>query len=304
MLVLYKPNIDFITTHSVDPDMRRNVVVGEAPRHFIDIDNYGIYPYTELSRKWSDAVIKYGEDTLLANGIVPWHVQTMLYRLTEAFKAKNFPSIMKNSADIGHYIADAHVPLHTSSNHNGQLTNQKGIHGFWESRVPELLADKEFDFYIGKAQYIKNPGEYIWARVLESAKATDAIHEVFLAMEMIQQMFANMNPVILYDMERNHPVTFQKFLEHKHKFLFQVLKDNIERGKKEELYRADINTEVIAKIRLETMMMPFNQEIFPKAKFNLVDLERQLIEHYLFGVSTMKGYKLILKYQQQIKKAL
>ncbi len=138
----------------------------------------------------------------------------------------------------------------------------------------------------------------------DRAKATDAIHEVFLAMEMIQQMFANMNPVILYDMERNHPVTFQKFLEHKHKFLFQVLKDNIERGKKEELYRADINTEVIAKIRLETMMMPFNQEIFPKAKFNLVDLERQLIEHYLFGVSTMKGYKLILKYQQQSKKAL
>ncbi|HEV8079094.1 MAG TPA: TetR/AcrR family transcriptional regulator [Chitinophagaceae bacterium] len=138
----------------------------------------------------------------------------------------------------------------------------------------------------------------------DRAKATDAIHEVFLAMEMIQQMFENMNPVILYDMERNHPVTFQKFLQHKHKFLFQVLKDNIERGKKEELYRADINTEVIAKIRLETMMLPFNQEIFPKNKFNLVDLERQLIEHYLFGVSTMKGYKLILKYQQQSKKAL
>ncbi|MDB5221856.1 MAG: Nuclease [Chitinophagaceae bacterium] len=175
MMVLYKPNIDFITTHAVDPDMRRNVVAEEAPRHYIDIDTYGKYPYTELPRKWSDAVAKYGEDTLLANGIVPWHVQTMLYRLTDAFKAKNFAAIMKNSADIGHYIADAHVPLHTSSNHNGQLTNQKGIHGFWESRVPELLADKEFDFFIGKAQYIKNPGEYIWARVLESAKAADSV---------------------------------------------------------------------------------------------------------------------------------
>jgi len=136
----------------------------------------------------------------------------------------------------------------------------------------------------------------------DRAKATDAIHEVFLAMEMIQQMFQNMNPVILYDMERNHPVTFQKFLQHKYKFLFQVIKENIERGKKEELYRADINTDVIAKIRLETMMLPFNQEIFPKNKFNLVDLERQLIEHFLFGVSTIKGYKLILKYQKKIKK--
>jgi hypothetical protein len=155
--------------------MRRNVVAEEAPRHYIDIDNYGTYPYAELPRKWNDAVAKYGEDTLLANGIVPWHVQTMLNRLTEAFKAKNFLQIMKNSADIGHYIADTHVPLHTSSNHNGQLTDQKGIHGFWESRVPELLADKEFDFFIGKAQYIKNPGEYIWARVLESGKAADSV---------------------------------------------------------------------------------------------------------------------------------
>ncbi|MEO5782343.1 MAG: zinc dependent phospholipase C family protein [Ginsengibacter sp.] len=175
MMVLYKPNIDFITAHAVDPDMRRNVMVAEAPRHYIDIDYYGKYPYAELPRKWNDAVAKYSEDTLLANGIVPWHVQTMLYRLTDAFKAKNFLQIMKNSADIGHYIADAHVPLHTSSNHNGQLTNQKGIHGFWESRVPELLADKEFDFFIGKAAYIKNPGEYIWARVLESAKAADTV---------------------------------------------------------------------------------------------------------------------------------
>lgn len=133
--------------------------------------------------------------------------------------------------------------------------------------------------------------------------ATDAVHEVFLAMEMIKQMFENMNPGILYDIERNHPVTFEKFLQHKYKFLFQVIKENIERGKKEELYREDINTEVIAKIRLETMFLPFNPDIFPKSKYNIIDLEKQLIEHFLFGVATMKGHKLILKYQQQRKKA-
>jgi hypothetical protein len=82
---------------------------------------------------------------------------------------------MKYSAEIGHYISDAHVPLHASSNHNGQFTNQKGIHGFWESRVPELLAEKEFDFFIGKAAYIQNPGDFIWKRVLESAKAADTV---------------------------------------------------------------------------------------------------------------------------------
>lgn len=175
MMLLYKPNIIFLSEHAVDPDKRRYAVPGEGPRHYIDIDQYGAYPYDALPRKWDDAVARFGEDSLERHGIVPWHIQTMLYRLTDAFKTKNFPLIMKASAEIGHYISDAHVPLHACSNHNGQFTNQKGIHGFWESRVPELLAEKEFDFFIGKAEYIKNPGDFIWKRVLESAKAADSV---------------------------------------------------------------------------------------------------------------------------------
>jgi hypothetical protein len=175
MILLYKPNINFLSEHAIDPDKRRYAVADEGPRHYIDIDVYGSYPYPALPRRWEDAVAKYGEDSLKKHGIVPWHVQNMLARLTAAFKEKNFSRIMKNSAEIGHYISDAHVPLHVSSNHNGQLTNQRGIHGFWESRVPELLAEKQFDFFIGKAEYIKNPGAFIWARVLESALAADSV---------------------------------------------------------------------------------------------------------------------------------
>ncbi len=175
MLVLYKTNIDFITEHAVDPDMRRYAVAGEGARHYIDIDHYGKYPFDSLPRKWNDAVAKFSEDTLQEYGIVPWWVQAMLHRLTDAFKEKNQAKILKLSAELGHYIADAHVPLHTNSNHNGQYTNQQGIHGFWESRVPELLADKEWDFFIGKAEYIKDPGNFIWQRVLESAAAADTV---------------------------------------------------------------------------------------------------------------------------------
>ncbi len=179
MMVLYKPNINFLVEHAVDPDKRRSAVKDEESRHYIDLDYYGTYtgdnPYPNLPRKWKDAVAKFSEDTLKSQGIVPWHIQVMLSRLTAAFKEKNFSKIMKNSAEIGHYIADSHVPLHANSNYNGQFTNQKGIHGLWESRVPEILADKEWDFFIGKAQYIANPSEYIWKRVIESAKASDSV---------------------------------------------------------------------------------------------------------------------------------
>ena len=175
MMVLYKPHIDFLAEHAVDPDKRRYAVPEEGPRHYIDIDHYGNYPYDALPRKWSDAVAKYSEDTLNQYGIVPWWLQTMLFRLTDAFKEKNQAKILKYSAEIGHYISDSHVPLHACSNHNGQYTDQKGIHGFWESRIPELLAEKEWDFFIGKAEYIKNPADFIWTRVLESAAAADTV---------------------------------------------------------------------------------------------------------------------------------
>lgn len=175
MMVLYKPNIIFLSEHATDPDKRRYAVPEEGPRHFIDIDHYGTFPFTALPRKWEEAVEKFGKDSLLMHGIVPWHIQTMLYRLTDAFKQKDYSRIMKYSADLGHYISDAHVPLHASSNHNGQLTNQKGIHAFWESRVPELLAKKEFDFFIGRAEYIQSPSAFIWKRVLESAAAADTV---------------------------------------------------------------------------------------------------------------------------------
>jgi hypothetical protein len=175
MLFLFKPQVAFLTEHAVDPDKRRYAVKEEAPRHFIDIDHYGAYPFDSLPRKWKDACAKFSEDTIQRYGIVPWWLQTMLHRLTDAFREKDKLRILRYAAELGHYMADAHVPLHAHSNHNGQYTNQKGIHGFWESRVPELLAEKEWDFFIGHADYIADPAAFIWDRVLESAAAVDSV---------------------------------------------------------------------------------------------------------------------------------
>src|SRR6476659_1765903 len=130
-------------------------------------------------------------------------------------------------------------------------------------------------------------------------RSLNAIHEVYLAMEMLQLMFDNMNPSILFDIERNYPATYAKFKEYKYSYLFELVKQNIERGKKEELYRPEVNTDVVAKIRLETMLLPFNEELFPKNKFSLITVQQQLIEYFLFGIASLKGYKLITKYQKE-----
>jgi hypothetical protein len=230
MMVLYKPYADFLMEHAIDPDKRRYAVTAEGPRHYIDIDRYGAYPYDSLPRKWNDAVAKYSEDSLLAHGIVPWWVNTMLYRLTDAFKEKNQAKILKYSAEIGHYIADAHVPLHASSNHNGQLTDQKGIHGFWESRIPELLADKEWDFFIGKAEYIKNPLAFIWKRVLESAAASDTV------LKFEKDLSKSFSPDQKYSFEDRNGVTIRQYSSAYTIKYDEIMKGMVERRMRQSIY--------------------------------------------------------------------
>jgi len=174
MQYFYKKNIEYLTENAVNPDRRRYAVVGEAERHFIDLDVYGESALKILPRFWVQAVKKMGEDSLRKHGIVPWYIQTAAYQLTEAFKAKDSKRILRISADLGHYVADSNVPLHTTKNYNGQLTNQEGIHAFWESRLPELYA-VQYDLWVGQASYIDNLTESVWHSVNRAHTASDSV---------------------------------------------------------------------------------------------------------------------------------
>lgn len=174
MMPFFKRHIDYLTDNAVNPDRRRVAVVGEAPRHFIDLDDYPDTSATTLPRFYKDAVTRYGEDTLAAHGIVPWHIQLAKYQLTEAFRTRNTRQILRLAADLGHYIADANVPLHTTRNYNGQLSNQQGIHGFWESRLPELYSN-QFEFVVGPADYVPSPQKAAWRAVFTAHAALDSV---------------------------------------------------------------------------------------------------------------------------------
>jgi hypothetical protein len=171
----YKMNLDYISEHAVDADKRRYMVSDEACKHYLDGDFYEYrVPLDTIPRYYRDACSKYGEDTVKAHGIVPWHIQVMIYRLTEAFKSKDIALILKLSADLGHYVGDCHVPLHATSNYNGQKSGQSGIHGLWESRLPELF-NENYDLFTGIATYCDNPLNDIWKAYERSFELVDSV---------------------------------------------------------------------------------------------------------------------------------
>lgn len=174
MISFYKVNIGYISEASVNPDRRRYSVADEAARHYIDLDHYGDSAIHTMPRYWADAALEYTEDTLKAYGIVPWHIDRMYYRLRDAFLLRDPRRILKLSAELGHYVGDAHVPLHTTENYNGQRSGQEGIHAFWESRLPELFSD-DYDFFVGRAQLISNPQLAAWTAVRSAHIAVDSV---------------------------------------------------------------------------------------------------------------------------------
>ena len=177
MVGFYKRNINFITNHAVDPDKRRYSDTTEASKHFLDADRYGLQPFDSIPQKWKLATEKYTEQRLKENGIIPWQIERTFYSLVKAFQDRDSIKILKHSADLGHYIGDAHVPLHTSENYNGQLTNQVGIHAFWESRLPELFS-KKYNFLVGKVQYIENPLQKAFAILKHTYGLKDSVLEI------------------------------------------------------------------------------------------------------------------------------
>lgn len=174
MIGFFKANIEFITENAVNPDRRRYAVMGEAEKHFIDVDVYGDSAVYNLPRYWNQALEIFSEEELRSHGIGPWNAYHTKIQLTEAFKRKDAKAILRLAADLGHYIADINVPLHTTKNYNGQLTGQYGIHAFWESRVPELLSD-DFDFFVGKANYLEKPQLTAWDAVIVAHMALDSV---------------------------------------------------------------------------------------------------------------------------------
>ncbi len=177
MATFFMKNEDYMVYNSVRPDVRRNTDKTEAPKHFIDLDApiYGTDPLNTIPHDWDSAVKKYTADTLKKYGTLPWVVVAMQEKLTEAFRSKMKDSILFYAADLGHYVSDAHVPLHTSYNYDGQLTNQRGLHSLWETAVPEINIESYNLYTKHKAKYIKDPLAEIWKKIAATNQLLDGV---------------------------------------------------------------------------------------------------------------------------------
>lgn len=131
--------------------------------------------------------------------------------------------------------------------------------------------------------------------------ASNAIEEIFNTMDMMVKHSRNMNPMVLFDLQKYHLSSFQKFHAYKNDFLLNIISNNLKKGVEEGLYRSDIKIEILSKFRLETLMIGFNMDAFPADKYNVTEVSLVIIENFLYGLATEKGFNMIESYKNKRK---
>lgn len=170
-------HIDFITEEAVVPDLRKYTINDRAefPRHFINLESYDASgTISGLPVTMKEARARYPDSVLNKSGLLPWYIQEVMEKLTKAFKAKRKTEILFLAADLGHYIGDAHMPLHTALNHDGQLTGQKGIHALWEGQLPEMFGSG-YNLCTGQARYIGDIARETWLMIDSTHRLADGL---------------------------------------------------------------------------------------------------------------------------------
>jgi AcrR family transcriptional regulator len=164
-----------------------------------------------------------------------------------------------------------------------------------------------YQFYSDKDTLVKD----IFTGITEENKkkcyhfkeiSENAIHEQFLAADSAQEIFKDLNSSMLYDLNRFHPNAFAEFEKFKKQFLFNTIKENIQRGIKEGLFRKDIDVNIITWLRLEMISGIFNNEEVISGKTKPYRFEDEMKDFFLHGICTDKGLALLSKYKHQRQK--
>ena len=192
--------------------------------------------------------------------------------------------ILNKARELMFQTGVKHVTMDDLANQLG--ISKKTIYQYFKDK--DALVSSVVEFELANHALICN----------QSTQAADnAVHEIFLLMSVIQEMFNRMNPLALFEIEKYYPLAFEKIKNHKDDYIFSMISANLEKGISEGLYRKDVDVTILSKYRLETSLIPFNIHIFHPSKFDMLKVNLQIIEHFVYGVATLEGHKLMDTYK-------
>ncbi len=165
-----------LTDHASDADYRKSTDTNESPKHFLDIENYSEFLSSgRIASTYDSVVTAHGSTWVVRNGILPWATLDTYNLLVDDFKKLNWTKAVLDASDLGHYVADGHMPLHISANFDGQKTGQSGIHSRYESDMVSTYITDLSNYTGSLAQVVANVNSYIFTYIYKNHKYVDSV---------------------------------------------------------------------------------------------------------------------------------
>jgi TetR/AcrR family transcriptional regulator, cholesterol catabolism regulator len=194
--------------------------------------------------------------------------------------------IIQESFKLFHRYGIKSVTMDDIAKHLGVSKKTLYKHFDMKDSIVHAVTQMQIDFSICSCQDAK-------------IKSENALHELVNLMTVLRELFKEMNPALLYDLQKYHPVSWNLLMNHQKQFLYNEIIENLKRGIEEGVYRNDFSVEVIALLRLHEIQLTFNPEAFPPNEFKIEDVQISLLDHYMMGIVTIEGYKLAQSYKNR-----
>ena len=162
-------------------------------------------------------------------------------------------------------------------------------------------------------QYFKDKNELVIALVKRKIKedeqqmadiisrSDNVIEEMINMMKCSEEIFSRINPVVIHEMQKYHPEAWKHFQVFKANVLVKTLEELLTKGIKQGFIRPGLDVKIIARMRVSQVELGFNAAVFPIVEFSTWKVQTQFMEHFNYGICTLKGYKLLNKYKNIIE---
>lgn len=193
--------------------------------------------------------------------------------------------ILQGAAELFMRYGIRSVSMDNIASHLG--VSKKTLYQYFKDKDEMVLS-------VTKAHIAKDQKELVQIR--KSAK--NSVEELVKLSTCLRENFRDMNPSLLFDLEKYHREAWNVWLDYKNNFIKGQIQQSLMQGKEEGFFRAEVNSNVMAIMRIETIQLAFDPNLFPKEQYELTDVQMQIFEHFIYGIFTDKGRKLYEKYKE------
>lgn len=167
---------DSLSMHASDADSRKSADKNESPKHYLDLENYSEFISSgRIASTYDSIVSQHGASSVLSNGTLPWATMNMYDTLKADFVKRNWHKAMLDASDLGHYVADGHMPLHISANYDGQDTGNGGIHSRYETGMVGTYQSELSNYYGDSLRTVSNVANYIFNYIYVNHRYVDSV---------------------------------------------------------------------------------------------------------------------------------